>query len=283
MLLASGAVAAAPPVMELKDFVLDLKAALQELEKGGVAPFHKPAYVSEWQDRIARYRSTIAAYGDSEGPLYRVAVASLLEFEGRVAFAITESAKQKVDMRNLHNQLRRIEALLVEHSVPARLEVPFSEDDARKWVADCNATREASQKALSELAQIEAKAGPRLIGVAAVAGEALEPDDIGRLESLASANIESVEHALIDTIDQLKKRFDRQGRELELLRKKDARNATIAKEAQPDLQRHLDLVNSIQAYQQAFDKAPSLAILERLAEIEYLRDKFKNGTDRPSR
>ncbi len=270
--------------VRVKKLARDMESAMQTLNQGGVAPFQDPAYIKKWQDSVARYRTAVQKFPQTDDPDVQAAAAKLAELENMVAFGINEAGKQQSQLGDVQKILATIEHNLRTHRAPQWLPPPFGYDEARNWLRIAATAQKTAKESLTELQRIAPTAHLPINRGTVQSGAPYDKQDLDRLLRFANSNLRDVDAALKQTTDALKTQFTAQNRELEYFRSLDPdndahrMNAFLKEGAEAEiyarLDKHLALAQSLTTYQRAFGKEPTAATTARVEEILALRKTY---------
>jgi hypothetical protein len=184
-------------------------------------------------------------------------------------------------------RLAAIEAGLHGQPAPQWLPAPFTDEEARVWVAHAAKAKRDAQQAVAQLQQIGAEAELPLTRGTVQQGAPYDRQDLGRLQRLAESTIRRIDEAVQETQAHLLARFEGQHRELDYYRNLDPANqhhrmnaflkAGAVEDVFAEFDRQQAFTQSVAAWQRAFGQQPGESTLARLAEINSLRQRYADN------
>lgn len=188
---------------------------------------------------------------------------------------------------DVQTRLAAIEAGLHGHPAPQWLPAPFTDEEARAWVAHAAKAKRDAQQAVAQLQQIGAEAELPLTRGTVQQGAPYDRQDLGRLQRLADNIIRRTDEAVQETQANLLARFEGQHRELDYYRNLDPENqhhrmnaflkADAAENVFAEFDRQQAFTQSVAAWQRAFGQEPGERTLGRLEEINTLRQRYADN------
>ena len=262
----------------------DIASAAETLNQGGVAPFQDPAHVQQWQDRIDRFRAALARFPQTDDPDVQAAAAALADLENLFTFAAREGARQRAKTGDVQATLAAIDKGLRAQRAPQWLPVPFTEEEANRWVSNAAEAKNFATDAIATVQRIAADAHLPLTRGTVDQGAAYDRQDLTRLLNVANRTVRNVDEAVEQTLANLRSAFQGQDRELDYYRSLDPENpshrmnAFLAGDAPArvygELDRQLALARSAAALQRAFGQEPTTNTSARIEEIIALRETY---------
>ena len=270
--------------VRVKKIARDIDSATQQMDQGGVMPFQNPAYVKKWQDSVARHRKALQKYPQLDDPDVRAAHAKLANMERLLAVGIEQAGAQNAQLGDVQAQLAQLEAALRANRPPKALQTPFSEAQAKAWVATASKSQQVATEAISKIQHLAANAHlPNNPGTVQ-SGAPYDRNDLNRLLNFAQRGQKSLQAAMQQTKDNLVHQLRMQHQSLDYFRGLDPQNeqhrmnAFLREGADVEIYQRLDrelaLAKSAAAWQAALNTPLSDDVRARIEEIKSLRARY---------
>lgn len=270
--------------VRIKRLLREIENASQSMDQGGVGVFQDSAQVQKMEQRVQRFRDTLARFDPFATDPDVVAAAEALRVqENMIAFGKDYAAKELSALGDVQAKLRAMEATPL--SVPPPPDYPYPGDSLSSWVVELAKVRELAAARVNEIAAIRGKAHlPNNSGTVGQ-GAPYDSNDLNRLERGYRNAISEIDEGLVVFSRNLDAQVSHVAdtlayfEDLDPAKPSDQANAFLgagkAKENWERLLQEYQVVSVAAAYSKQLGRAQSAEHSQMLERVKKVADDFK--------
>lgn len=211
--------------VRIKKLDRDIKSATDSLDKAGPKPFQDPAYVAQYEKRLANFENMLSRYQEfASDPDVVNARVSLDKFAKFIGVGKDHAAKELTALGSVQDTLKSTEAKirqLVVHPAPQQ---PYQQGDMEKWVKSLATTRNAALQIYKPLPEIAKRAWLPNNRQTVQQGAPYDLNDVKRLDHSLRGIVGKIDQSVKENTLNMKTAVEHASKDLEFYQTMDPKN-----------------------------------------------------------
>lgn len=193
--------------VRVKKLARDIKSVSDSILTTGPSTLQDRNKISAYQKKMKQFATALGRYPQRDDPDVQQARKAYLGLRKKLTDEFKRAKSQLAELGNVQQRLASLEANIRQYTVPKKLTIPFTKNQAATWVKAASSARTVAEHSLKELAKIAPIAYlPNNPGTPQT-GAPYDANDVKRLTNNAQSNLKKLTRTYQAMSDELDNRL----------------------------------------------------------------------------